>query len=444
MGSIGNILGLGDDGPGTTAAFDDSAQQGSAAFATDDIAGAQRDARRQETQQEAQQKKTQNKQQLGLSNKELGQTTPSLSSPSSSGGFFGGIASSFGIGKTDENTKKVSADPKSKSKQSVSKNKAESKGFLGSIGNILGLGDDGPRTTAAFDDSAQQGSAAFATDDIAGAQRDAQRQETQQEAQQKKTQNKQQLGLSKELGQTTPSLSSPSSSGGFFGGIASSFSIGKTDENTKKVSADPKSKSKQSVSKNKTESKGFLRNIDNILGLGGAKDGLKTTAAFDNFGQQRGDAFATDEIVRMQKQEAKRRKRAEQQAFDTSLKALDATKKQELEIASNKPLPYLLVTTQNGSLIWGKKIVYVSGYLRINFAGTAYLIKPSRLQRLISVSIRGRNTRRRKAIFIRVEYDGGPPIVTPSFAKEADKDGFIHQGEFIPYKDIKKIEPLDL
>ena len=208
MGSIGNILGLGDDGPRTTAAFDDSAQQGSAAFATDDIAGAQRDAQRQETQQEAQQKKTQNKQQLGLS-KELGQTTPSLSSPSSSGGFFGGIASSFGIGNTDENTKKVSADKKSRSKQSVSKNKTESKGFLGSIGNILGLGDDGPGTTAAFDDSAQQGSAAFATDDIAGAQRDARRQETQQEAQQKKTQNKQQLGLSnKELGQTTPSLSS--------------------------------------------------------------------------------------------------------------------------------------------------------------------------------------------------------------------------------------------
>ena len=133
--------------------------------------------------------------------KELGQTTPSLSPPPSSGGFFGGIASSFGIGKTDENTKRGSADQKSKSKQSASKNKAEAKGFLGSIGNVLGLGDDGPRTTAAFDDSAQQGSGSFTTDDIAGAQRDARRQETQQEAQQKKTQNKQQLGLSnKELG----------------------------------------------------------------------------------------------------------------------------------------------------------------------------------------------------------------------------------------------------
>ncbi len=144
------------------------------------------------------------------------------------------------------------------------------------------------------------------------------------------------------------------------------------------------------------------------------------------------------EIDKLKRAQAAKDKRD----FLASLNKIDPSARKKL-ITRVKPEPYLIITTKNDGTIWGKKLIYIHSYIRVDFAGTSFLITPNRLKKIEAATVIGTNLTTRKNIVLSISYEDGPKIVTPSIETQTDKEGFEHNGKLIFYEDIEEITPVD-
>ena len=128
---------------------------------------------------------------------------------------------------------------------------------------------------------------------------------------------------------------------------------------------------------------------------------------------------------------------------------LDVEQRKQIEIEEElKPVPYIVLTVEGGRQIWGQEVSFVYRYLRVRFQKTSFLIKPEKFRSVRAVTIKGNSTASISPHYMTVSYgeeeDKKSFVLSNIAAKESEEEGgkvegFVHQGEFIAFEDLRLI-----